>query len=206
MPEKILAILSASLTMKSEGGLMEIGVELRGTPQKGEGLFATKSFKLGDIVMVGVIKEVLSKNHSHASQIGEHTHVLHDGLISKMNHCCEPNCGIRVNATGAHDFVAMMDIDINEETTFDYAMRNFNIDHFPKKCLCGAKNCRGQVTGWKDLGTDRKIAYEGFVAPYLLELDEKHLGSFVPSLHPHGPRKGSLGTQIHSVIIDSPHG
>ncbi len=150
---------------------MSIGYELRETSQKGEGIFATKAFKVGDIVMIGVIKKYLTKNHSHASQVGEHTHVLHDGLISKVNHCCEPNCGIRVNATGAHDFVAMKDISLNEEATFDYAMRNYSIDHFPKTCMCGADGCRGKITGWKDLPDERKKDYEGYVAPYLLTLD-----------------------------------
>ena len=55
--------------------------------------------------MVGVIKEALNGNHSHASQIGENEYVLHAGLITKVNHSCDPNCGIRVNETGAHDFV-----------------------------------------------------------------------------------------------------
>ncbi len=150
---------------------MSIGYELRGTSQKGEGIYATKAFKVGDIVMVGVIKEFLPANHSHASQIAEHTHVLHDGLISKVNHCCEPNCGIKVNATGAHDFVAMKDISVNEEATFDYAMRNYSIDHFPEMCMCGAEGCRGKITGWKDLPSERKKEYKGFVAPYLLTLD-----------------------------------
>ena len=152
---------------------MEIGYELRETVGKGEGIYATQPYKVGDTVMIGVIKEVLTLNHSHASQIDEHTHVLHAGLISKVNHCCEPNCGIHVNETGAHDFVAMKDIGINEEVTFDYAMRNYSIDHFPKVCMCGAQKCRGRITGWKDLSAEQKTAYEGFVAPYLLALNAK---------------------------------
>ena len=120
---------------------MKTGFELRETPEKGEGIFATKSFKVGDIVMIGIIKEVLNGNHSHASQIAENKHVLHEGLISRVNHSCDPNCGIRVNETGAHDFVAIKDISVNEETTFDYAMRNYSIDYFPKKCMCGSKRC-----------------------------------------------------------------
>ena len=150
------------------------GFELRKSPGKGEGIFATKSFKVGDIVMVGVIKEVLDGNHSHASQIGEHEFVLHAGLINKVNHSCDPNCGIRVNETGAHDFVAMRDISINEEIIFDYAMRNYAVDYFPSQCMCGSKKCRGRITGWKDLPDEKKKEYEGFVAPYLLELDAKH--------------------------------
>jgi len=147
------------------------GFELRESPEKGEGIFATKPFEVGDIVMVGIIEEVLSGNHSHASQISENEHVLHAGLISKVNHSCGPNCGIRVNETGAHDFIAMKDISVNEEITFDYAMRNYSVDHFPPQCMCGSARCRGRITGWKDLPDETKKEYEGFVAPYLLELD-----------------------------------
>ncbi len=151
------------------------GFELRDSPEKDEGVFATNSFEAGDIVMVGVIREVLSENHSHASQIGENEHVLHAGLISKVNHSCDPNCGIRVNETGAHNFTAMKDIGVNEEITFDYAMRNYTIEHFPQQCMCGSKRCRGTITGWKDLPDDKKKEYEGFAAPYLIELDARHL-------------------------------
>ncbi len=154
---------------------MDDGFELRESSRKGEGIFATKSFMLGDRVMIGIIKEVLNGNHSHASQIGENEHVLHAGLISKVNHSCGPNCGIRVNKTGAHDFVAMRNIIINEEITFDYAMRNYDVNYFPKQCMCGSEECRGRITGWKDLSGERKKKYEGFVAPYLLELDAKRL-------------------------------
>jgi uncharacterized protein len=153
---------------------MKPGFELRETSEKGDGIFATKSFEEGDIVMVGVIKEVLNGNYSHASQIAKNRHVLHEGLVSRVNHSCDPNCGIRVNVTGAHDFVALKGINVNEEINFDYAMRNYSIDYFPKKCMCGSKRCRGRITGWQDLPDERKKEYEGFVAPYLLELDAKH--------------------------------
>jgi len=153
---------------------MEDRFELREISGKGTGVFATKSFKVGDIVMIGVIKEVLKGNNSHSSQIGENEYVLHAGLISKVNHSCEPNCGIRVNETGAHDFVAMVEIGVNVEITFDYVMRNYKIDFFPKQCMCGSKKCRVRITGWKDLPVEKKKEYEGFVAPYLLELDAKN--------------------------------
>lgn len=153
---------------------MKDGFELRKSSGKGEGIFATKSFKAGEIVMVGVIKEVLNGNHSHASQIGENRFVFHDGLITKVNHSCDPNCGIKVNEAGAHDFIAIRDIIINEEITFDYAMRNYTIDYFPKKCMCGSTKCRGRITGWKDLTNEKKEEYKGFSAPYLLEMDAKY--------------------------------
>ncbi|MEL7048767.1 MAG: SET domain-containing protein-lysine N-methyltransferase [Pseudomonadota bacterium] len=155
---------------------MPRGIELQSTTEKGDGVFTTRQFKAGETVMVGVIETRLSENHSHASQVGEHQYVFHAGLISKFNHSCEPNCGIRVNASGGHDFIAMRDIKPNEEATFDYAMRNLGVDHFPGDCTCGEKACRGSITGWRDLPQARKDQYLGFVAPYLLELDAKTEG------------------------------
>ncbi|MFQ5735960.1 MAG: SET domain-containing protein-lysine N-methyltransferase [Thermodesulfobacteriota bacterium] len=156
-----------------EKGFSRDGFELRGSAGKGEGIFATRSFNAGETVMVGIIEKVLEKNHSHASQVGENEYVLHAGSISKVNHCCDPNCGIRVNETGAHDFVAIRDIIVDEEVTFDYAMRNYGVAYFPKECICGSEKCRGRITGWKDLPDGRKNEYEGFVAPYFHELDAR---------------------------------
>ena len=154
--------------------LLTEGFELRNTSGKGEGVFATRSFRAEETVMVGVIEKVLAGNHSHASQIGKNTYVFHSGLVPKVNHSCDPNCGIKVNKTGAHDFVAMKEILPGEEITFDYVMRNYSIDHFDRLCQCGAKSCRGYITGWKDLPELIKKKYQGFVAPYLLDLDRQN--------------------------------
>jgi len=77
------------------------------------------------------------------------------------------------NSGQAFDFVARQPIAAGQELTFDYAMRNFTIDHFPAVCLCGASRCRGSVTGWKDLPAARKADYGTLVAPYLRAMDEE---------------------------------
>ncbi|MEJ6586225.1 MAG: SET domain-containing methyltransferase [Synechococcus sp. ChBW.bin.23] len=152
---------------------LSAGYELKVTPGRGEGIFSTKSFSVGEIVMVGVIEKTLTANHSHASQVSATLHVQHAGLISKVNHSCNPSCGISVNASGAHDFIAFRDIEQGEEITFDYAMRNYSIDYFPNPCLCGEATCRVHVNGWKGLSIDKKLEYEGFIAPYLLDMINK---------------------------------
>lgn len=146
-------------------------IELRETRGRGEGVFALRSFERGATVLTGVLEERDVTNHSHASQLGPDEFGFHSGLTSKFNHSCDPNCGIRVNGSGAHDFVARRAIAKHEETTFDYAMRNYRIDHFPGDCSCGRLVCRGEITGWQDLPQARKDAYRGYVAPYLIELD-----------------------------------
>jgi hypothetical protein len=127
--------------------------------------------------MVGVIEGSLGGNDSHATQVSRTQWIRHAGLGPKVNHSCSPNCGVRLNATGACDFVVREQIAIGDELTFDYAMRNYSIEHFPGDCLCGAATCRGSVTGWKDLSAAQKAVYEGEVLPYLLELDEEDAAS-----------------------------
>ncbi len=163
---------------------MEDGFELREASGKGEGIFATRSFKAGETVKVGVIKEIVDENHSRASQISENKYILHAGLASKVNHSCAPNCGIRVNETGAHDFVAIKDIGVNEEVNFDYAMRNYTVEYFSKKCMCGSEKCRSRITSWKDLPDKKKKEYKGFVASYLLALDVKYSSEQVIGVKP----------------------
>ena len=147
---------------------------------KGGGVRATRGFDAGETVMIGVLEGDVAHNDSHATQVSRTRWARHGGLGPKVNHSCSPNCGVELNATGACDFVARRSIADGEEITFDYAMRNYSIEHFPEGCLCGAPNCRGSVTGWKDLPEQRKADYEGLVAPYLLEIDQEAAGLPAP--------------------------
>lgn len=153
---------------------MSLGYELQRTGTKGDGVFATRAFQMGETVMVGVIDRDLDQNHAHASQVSEKRFVLHGGLITKVNHSCEPNCGIHLNTSGAHDFVARRAITAGQEITFDYAMRNYSVEYFAVHCRCGALHCRDRITGWKDLPAERRAEYRGFVAPYLSDIDTRH--------------------------------
>ncbi len=155
-----------------------VGYELcTSAGDKGGGVRATRGFEIGETVMVGELVGEVARNDSHATQISRTRWARHGGLGPIVNHSCSPNCGVEVNETGACDFVAREAIADGEEITFDYAMRNYAIEHFPGGCLCGTDICRGAVTGWKDLPEDRKADYEGQVAPYLLEIDHELAGA-----------------------------
>ena len=149
-----------------------VGFELRRVQDKGEGVFAIRSFRVGETVMVGVVDHEVDRNHSHASQVSQERFVVHGGLVPKVNHSCEPNCGIRLNSSGAHDFVARTPIVAGQEITFDYAMRNYSVEYFAAHCRCGSPRCRDRIPGWKDLPAQRKADYYGFVAPYLTDIDD----------------------------------
>ena len=145
-------------------------IKIQTTDFKGNGVFAERSFKVGETVLIGKIEKELSKNNSHASQIGLNRFVLHNEEMRMVNHSCNPNCGIRINSSDAHDLVAKKAIIKGEEITYDYAMRNYTIDYFLSNCKCGSDECRGKITGWKDLPNHKKMEYRNWVAPYLLGL------------------------------------
>ena len=110
----------------------EEGVVLRRAADgKGDAVLATRPFATGETVMVGFLVGPLIGNDSHATQVGPDSWARHGGLDPNVNHSCDPNCGVRLNDAQAFDFVARRPIDAGQELTFDYAMRNFTIDHFP---------------------------------------------------------------------------
>jgi hypothetical protein len=79
-----------------------------------------------------------------------------------VNHSCEPNCGIR----GSIMVVAMRDIAVGEEITFDYAMCDSSpYDEFV--CECGEPTCRRLITGGDWLLPELQQKYDGWFSSYL---------------------------------------
>lgn len=146
-------------------------IKIKDTLSKGNGVFASKAFKKDDIVLVKRIAKECSGNNSHATQYGIDRFILHDEVSTNVNHSCDSNCGIQVNEKGSHMLVAKKDIADGEEITFDYAMENYTIEHFPPQCMCVSSTCRGKITGWKDLTKEKKEEYRNWAAPFLFELD-----------------------------------
>lgn len=82
--------------------------------------------------------------------------------VESTNHGCDPNAGFQ----GQIFLVAMRDIRADEQVCFDYAMV-LNLPGYRFDCLCGAKNCRGTITGedWKRPDLQRR--YAGYFQWYL---------------------------------------
>jgi hypothetical protein len=142
-------------------------------------------------VMVGLLERRVAGNDSHATQVSRTKWVLHGGLGPKVNHSCSPNCGVRLNDSEARDFIAREPIAADEEITFDYAMGNYSVEHFPGGCLCGSDMCRGSITGWKDLSDERRRPTGGLVAPYLLESDRETRSAEKEQLRVSPPARGT---------------
>lgn len=79
------------------------------------------------------------------------------------NHSCDPNCGLRGEIT----FVAIRDIEKDEELTCDYAF--IDNEDYEFECNCGSLGCRHRITGrdWKRPELQEK--YRKYFAAYLKE-------------------------------------
>jgi hypothetical protein len=84
--------------------------------------------------------------------------------VDYMNHSCAPNCGVR----GSVVVVARRSIALGEELTFDYGTTDS--DRWTLECACGARTCRGRMTGddWRDPAFRRRN--RGYLSLYLQNL------------------------------------
>jgi len=150
-------------------------VEKRTSPIEGRGLFSKANIKKGEVVVVkgGYI---LTKNQrdeigielrpseiqiTEDLFIGPTTESEREGGMMHLNHSCEPNLGLQ----GQIVYVALRDIRIDEELTFDYAMNDD--DPYEMKCQCGTASCRGTITGvdWKRSEIQSK--YDGYFSWFI---------------------------------------
>ena len=85
-----------------------------------------------------------------------------DRLTIFINHSCDPNVGF----DGQIVYVAMRDIEPEEELCHDYAMER--TDDYSLECRCGSDICRGRITGedWKNPELQQR--YGNYFSSYVL--------------------------------------
>lgn len=152
-------------------------VEKKHFAGKGYGLVASETIKQGEIVSIsgGII--LTEEQHAlivEAKGFGDYSYYIENGFLIcplnpenpsddwRMNHCCEPNCGVR----GQIVFVALREINTGEELTFDYAMTETNPE-YSVELHCDKKTCRKKFTGndWKN--PDIQSKYKGHMSLYI---------------------------------------
>lgn len=126
-------------------------VEIKKSDKHGNGLFALKDFKKGDVLYVlkkgkvvdfDDIQNLSERDKMHLDQIGEDEYEIIEPPGSYINHSCEPNVEERERIG-----YALQDITKGEEITIDYD----KIAHLeePFECCCDSKGCRGFIRGKK---------------------------------------------------------
>jgi SET domain-containing protein len=142
---------------------------------QGFGLFARRSLPQGTIVVVkgGHVFDKATRDRVFQTLgpaeiqiaddlfLGPSTVEEREASMMYLNHSCDPNVGVR----GQILFVTMRDVGESEELTVDYAM--IDNEEYEMTCHCGAKACRGVVTGFGWRKPELQRRYEGFFSSYL---------------------------------------
>jgi uncharacterized protein len=151
--------------------------EIRKSPIEGQGLFARRAIRAGEIVAIKGGHILDRRTLARVKNRIAHAYVqVADGFFIGavtaaevrrnkifLNHSCGPNVGI----LGQIIFVALRDIRAGEELTYDWAMEEN--EPARTRCRCGAPGCRGTLTGrdWTRVALQRK--YRGRFSAFLVE-------------------------------------
>ncbi len=138
---------------------------------KGRGVFVSRKIKKGEVVAEydGPIYEWEYPHWNH--DLYHHTIQFAPrrwrdclGVARLINHSCEPNCGIKK----LFQVVAMRDIEVGEEITWDYEMTE---DHprWRMKCQCGTVSCRGKIGAYRNMPLATRRKYRGYVSAWLVK-------------------------------------
>jgi uncharacterized protein len=141
----------------------------------GRGLFAREPIAQGEMVAIkggyifnaATLPEVESSlgpaqiTIAEGLFIGPLAQTEREGAMIFSNHSCDPNIGVQ----GQIVFVAMRDIQPGEELTHDWATTDD--DTYEMSCTCGARHCRGTITGQDWRRKDLQQKYHGYIAWYL---------------------------------------
>ena len=131
---------------------MDFLVKINSKPGMGKAVFATANIRKDATVIESRQVSTVPHRNKYSLQLnGSHVIINKPGLF--VNHSCDPNCRLIPNQLGAFDFVAIRDICIDEEITFDYESIESEIVAF-SDCLCGAEQCRGRM----NLTTEKELS------------------------------------------------
>lgn len=144
---------------------MDLDIFIKQT-NKGRSVFASRSFRKGETVVVGNRVKILPERTIHSVQMDFDLHIELDEPARLINHSCSPNTGVRNNQFGAYDFVALVDIPAGTEITWDYETTEYISIAIPN-CCCGSPECRLKTLGFQFLPIEVKKKYGEFIADYL---------------------------------------
>ena len=116
------------------------------------GVYATAHIKVGEIVLGIDDSHVVTDPSLLTAEQNEYDcDYLADGKVILMqepekyiNHSCNPSSYVKTTGD-IRKVIAVRDIQIGQEITYDYSMNGDNEGTFT--CHCGASNCRGVYNG-----------------------------------------------------------
>lgn len=116
----------------------------------GASVFTTEQIKRGNLVLSNMIESDAERN-KELQIISTQSYAALNQSVSTVNHSCNPNMRINQREDTNLEFIALRNIEANEELTWDYETNEPRINT-PFFCQCGDIRCRKYIDGY-----DRKI-------------------------------------------------
>ncbi len=138
----------------------------------GHGVFAGRDFREGELLFQFTgplisLAQAIEKGEAEGNvlQIGAMSYIDLEAPSVFVNHCCQPNAGVR-------DLVcayALRPIGEGEQIFYDYST-TMSEQRWTMKCRCGAASCRGLIYDFHDLPAELQQRYlaMGIVQPFIV--------------------------------------
>ncbi len=147
------------------------------SPIHGLGMFATKNFKKGELILMGDESRVVTLDNPLCEGKGEyeyHCDYLADGKVillqwpeRHINHCCDPNAYVKHVGALRHNY-ARRSILTGEEITHDYCINGFGNTVW--RCNCGCARCRKTIhSDFFHLPLELQIEYLSLLDDWYIE-------------------------------------
>ncbi len=159
------------------------GVEVGGSTVHGRGVFATRRFPPGEVVLEIDDRRLVTEDQPLDPAAGEHEHhcdwlgdrvVLMQEPERYINHRCEPNAYVDTTPDGTRRVVAYRQIWPGEEITCDYCIDGDGDTVW--RCSCGHPDCRQDHTADFFNLPDHKLAeYIPLLSPWFVQRHRQRL-------------------------------
>ncbi|HYX71649.1 MAG TPA: SET domain-containing protein-lysine N-methyltransferase [Nitrososphaera sp.] len=143
----------------------------------GLGLFATRDFAEGEIILPIDDSRVVDEGHPLRPELGEYSYHCDYIAASKtilmrsperhINSCCDPNTFVK-SVNGVRHVVARRPIKASEEVTCDYIIDCHG--GIVWQCNCGSSRCRGTiVSSFFELPLNLQVEYLPLLNEWFIE-------------------------------------
>ena len=149
--------------------------------EKNPGSFASRAISLITLPAGSVFARITNPTPATVAyssvQAGRDLHIELNCDLVYINHSCKPSLVFdmhkwEVRVSGERD------LKEGDELTFFYPSTEWDMVQ-PFECLCGSKECRGRITGAKDM--DEGVLGEYWLNPHIEELLEERGGVMIPA-------------------------
>ncbi len=151
-------------------------IDIKPAGKKGLGIFSATGVKKGGLAFIATGPVHIAHFGGNACYdypnwygIDKDTWIDIQDPYMRINHSCKPNLGI----DNGRFFVALEDIKVGDELTFDYAISDDELD-WELDCYCETELCNGKIGPVQNMSPERYRHSHPFIPKYFQKVYNEH--------------------------------